>query len=145
MSKKTKEITNKQVDNTNQHHSLDGYLNATLLCEMEKKDIEEYLSSEDTKKFLKELTTRTNLPLSTYIQRITDENNQESVWIHPSIALNMSRWMGIDFPPEVTDWIYQWMLENDFDYGVNTNKEVPKGFEEKIKKALEYNPNKKKK
>ncbi|NDW18102.1 KilA-N domain-containing protein [Dysgonomonas sp. 216] len=137
MSKKTKETLNKQVDNnTIKQHSLDGYLNATLICEMEKKNVEEYLNSEDTKRFLKELTTKTNLPLSTYIRRVTDEQNKESVWVHPSIALNIGKWFGLNFHPQVLDWIYQWMLENDFDSGVNANKEVPKDFEEKIKKSL---------
>ncbi|HCO67039.1 MAG TPA: hypothetical protein DIT04_04670 [Dysgonomonas sp.] len=164
MSKKTSEIIERQVENkTIQQRSSDGYFNVTALCEAVEKNLDDYLKLQSTKNFLKQLSSDTGVPRSSLILSIKDSNQSESIWVHPKVALNIGQWVGEKYQALVSSWIYDWMLEKDFRMEYVTmkelkdieegktskkkkkEKEVPKGFEEKIKKTLEYNPNKKEK
>lgn len=150
MSKKKREFIERNIDNKKiEQRTLDGYLNATVVCNIARKDINDYLNLQETKDFLNHLSSKTEIPLSILIQKIEKDAQSESIWVHPSIALNIAQWIGLNFKDDIYDWVYEWMLENDFNLGNTTikndkkEKDVPKGFEGKIKEALEYNPNKK--
>lgn len=155
MSKKKQEIIERHIDNNViQQRTLDGYINATELCLAVGKDINDYLKLQETKDFLQQLSTITGISGSALIQSIKDTHS-ETIWVHPSVALDLGQWTGNK--ANVSDWMYNWKLEFDFTTwdltmkdkkGKTTKdkkeKDVPKGFEEKIKKTLDYNPNKKK-
>lgn len=155
MSEKKQEIIERHINNNViQQRTLDGYINATELCSATGKDINDYLNLQETKDFLQQLSTVTGISGSDLIQSIKDTHS-ETIWVHPTIALDLGQWTG--YKANVSDWMYNWKLEFDFttwdlpmkgkkDKTTKNKKEkdVPQGFEEKIKKTLEYNPNKKK-
>jgi len=155
MGKKKQEVIERHIgNNIIEQRTIDGYINATETCIAADKDINDYLNLQETKDFLKQLSSDMGIPTSALIQTIKDDQS-ESIWVHPNVALNLGQWIG--YKANVLDWMYNWKLEHDFNTDNLTmknkkgkpsknkeEKDVPKGFEDKIKKTLEYNPNKKK-
>lgn len=97
-------------------------------------------------------------PIPNYIKLIRPITDSEisTDWIQPKSVLQIAETLPSELKDALNRWIYEWMLEHDFQptrkEDMKAKKEtkkkpqensVPKGFEEKIQKTLDYNPKKK--
>lgn len=98
---------------------IDGYINATALCDVSGKNIAHYLAYKDTKDILKALEAQTGIPASEsvqvrLVQIIRDEIPPlQGTWVHPYVAINLAYWTT---SPQifilVTNWFINWASGN---------------------------------
>ncbi len=115
----------------------DGYINATALCKVAGKRINDYLRLDSTKEFLVELASDTGNPVTELIQMIRGGNPQlQGTWIHPYVAINLGQWLSPKFAVQVSKWVFEWM-NNDHQYYARY-QELMKIKDVKAQKASDY-------
>lgn len=146
MSKKKVEIIDRHIsDKIVRQRISDGYINRIDLFNLIGQGSE--INSSPYKE-----------PIPDYIELIRPITDSEisTDWIQPKSVLQIAETLPSELKDALNRWIYEWMLEYDFQptkkEDMKAKKEtkkkpqensVPKGFEEKIKKTLDYNPKKK--
>ena len=78
----------------------DNYINATLLCRAGNKILNNWLSLKSTKKLIEEL-----IKDEENITVIDEKSDNEFVWIHPDLAIQLSQWISPNFVLQVSKWI----------------------------------------
>jgi len=73
-----------------QPRKLDGYLNATKICQSQGSTFAEYFKLKSTKSFVNELSKVTNIPQDTLIM-------ERGTWVHPRIAVHIEQRLCPDF------------------------------------------------
>lgn len=97
-------------DNHIQQRLLDGYVNATALCQACGKKFNDYCRISPTKAFLEKLSSETGLPASALIQTVKGGDPQlQGTWVHPMVAINLGQWSSPDFAVAVTKWVMEWL------------------------------------
>jgi hypothetical protein len=88
----------------------DGYLNGTDMCKANGKQYGDYIRLEQTKEFLKELSTSKGYPLDQLICKIMKGSNDvRGTWVHPHVAIHLAQWLSPKFSVKVTDWVFKFM------------------------------------
>jgi hypothetical protein len=94
---------------------VDGYIDATAMCQACGKRWNNYWRSQETQEFLAELSGNKGLPIT----RNRAVNNQALVesyegryggtWVHPNVAIHLAQWCSPRFAVLVTDWVQHWL------------------------------------
>lgn len=90
---------------------VDGYINATAMCEKAGESFTDYFKLPNTKAFLSALKTNRKIPTTKLIQIITNGIDPElhEVWVHPHVAINLAQWLSPEFAVQVSSWVFDWM------------------------------------
>lgn len=96
----------------------DGYINATELCKLGGKRLDNWLRNNKTKNFIKILENFTNEDKKTFVKvKMGGICCEQGTWIHPFLATNLAQWISVEFSVKVTLWIEEWKR-------INNNKDV---------------------
>lgn len=100
-------------ENHIQQRLLDGYVNATAICQATGKRINNYLRAETTKEYLEALSRKTLISVSALIQVVKGGLSElQGTWVHPKVAIHLSMWADADIAVQVTEWVFEWMNGN---------------------------------
>lgn len=90
--------------------TVDGYINATQLCQQANKRWSNYFQNSSTKEFLKVLSTVTGIPVTGLVQTSQGGSPEnQGTWIHPDIAINLGQWISPEFAVMVSGWVREWL------------------------------------
>lgn len=88
----------------------DGYINATAMCKIAGKKINDYNRLSNTKEFIEELSTVTGIPVTELIfTKQRGKLEEIGTWVHPNIAIHLGQWLSPKFAVRVTQWVHEWM------------------------------------
>ena len=87
----------------------DGYLNATEMCKVGKKEWSGYLRNNQTKEYLDALDIALQIHRAQLIESITANVPNRGTWVHPKIAIHLAMWISPSFAVQVTDWVYRFL------------------------------------
>ncbi|MFC6363679.1 KilA-N domain-containing protein [Tatumella punctata] len=91
-------------------NALDGYINATSMCDAAGKKLGHYLENTSTKAFLEELSNDVGIPISQLVQVVRGGfPQQQGTWVHPQVAVHLGQWASPKFAVLVSKWVYDWM------------------------------------
>ncbi|MBW4640539.1 MAG: KilA-N domain-containing protein [Gloeocapsa sp. UFS-A4-WI-NPMV-4B04] len=90
--------------------AVDGYINATAMCQACGKQLAHYLENQTTKAFLEALSENIGIPILNLAEVKRGRNG--GTWVHPQVAINLGQWCSPQFAVLVSKWIYEWMREN---------------------------------
>jgi hypothetical protein len=91
-------------------NALDGYINATAMCDAAGKKLSHYLENASTKAFVGELSNDTGIPVSQLIQIVKGGYpQQQGTWVHPQVAIHLGQWASAKFAVLVSKWVFDWM------------------------------------
>jgi KilA-N domain len=98
-----------EVENTliNQR-AIDGYVNATAMCQAVGKKINHYLENRTTKDFIEELSSDTGIPAPELIQIVSGGSGLQGTWVHPDVAIHLGVWCSPKFAVQVSRWVREW-------------------------------------
>jgi len=100
-----------EVDNALiMQRAVDGYVNATAMCQAVGKKLSHYLENKTTKDFLQELASDAGIPASSLV--IVTKGGiavQQGTWVHPDVAINLGQWCSPKFAVAVSKWVRDWM------------------------------------
>jgi hypothetical protein len=97
---------------------VDGYINATQLCQVGNKRFNDWSSLNSTKKLIealkKDFIGDTNILVSKNMQLIDVKKGnstkfKQGTWIHPDLAVQLAQWVDPVFAIKVSRWIRELM------------------------------------
>ncbi|MEJ1930067.1 KilA-N domain-containing protein [Nostoc sp. NIES-2111] len=74
-----------------------GFVNATQMCKANGKFLADYLKLKSTKQYLQALSNDMNIITSLLVIEIQGYGSEQSTWVHPEIAIDIARWVSVDF------------------------------------------------
>jgi hypothetical protein len=96
-----------------EQRAMDGYINATDLCNASNKKLSHYLENRSTQAFLNELSSDIGIPTSGLVQIIKGGIPQlQGTWVHPQVAINLGQWASPKFAVLVSRWVFEWLNGN---------------------------------
>lgn len=103
-------IPHKMQDSIIEQRAVDGYINATALCQAAGKLWGNYWQTQTTKDFLLELSSFIGMPINELIQsKQGPVANGGGTWAHPKVAIHLGQWLSAKFAVQVTEWVHDWM------------------------------------
>ena len=113
---------NKQITFQRQ---VDGYINATALCQNAGKQIGHYNANQQTKDFLIELEAESGIAITELVQiQRGGEPHLQGTWVHPQVAIHLSQWLSPKFAVQVSKWINDWIVKKQVPQIKYTKKEL---------------------
>lgn len=104
-------ITHKVENSLIRQRAIDGYVNATSMCNAVGKKFNDYSRLRITKEFLTELSGSTGIPVDQLIfTEITGPNTARGTWVHPDVAINLGQWCSPKFAVAVSQWVRDWIV-----------------------------------
>ena len=89
---------------------LDGYVNATAMCQAARRRFNDYTRTAATQAFLVELVSATGNPATELVQSLTGGTPEaQGSWVHPQVAINLAQWCSPKFAVQVSQWVLDWM------------------------------------
>lgn len=89
---------------------IDGYINATAMCQAASKQWGDYNRLVTTNAFVAELSSETGIPASELIQSVRGgEPTLQGTWVHPQVAVHLAQWLSAAFAVKVSKWVFDWM------------------------------------
>lgn len=89
---------------------LDGYINATALCQASGKSFNDYSRLKSTNEFINELSSETGIPASELVQSVRGGDPRfQGTWVHPQVSINLAQWASPKFAVLVSKWVFEWM------------------------------------
>lgn len=89
---------------------IDGYINATAMCQAAGKQLGHYLSNGTTKAFLSALSDDIGIPISDLVIVIKGGvASNQGTWVHPDVAINLGQWCSPKFAVAVSRWVREWV------------------------------------
>ncbi|MFC1616263.1 KilA-N domain-containing protein [Patescibacteria group bacterium] len=110
----TKKLISHELDNQIiRQRSIDGYIDATSMCQAKNKRFNDYSRLGSSKAFIQELSSDTGIPVSGkkgLVQQIKGGRPEDQgTWVHPQIAINLGQWLSPGFAVQVSKWVFAWM------------------------------------
>jgi len=103
-------IPHKVDGNLINQRAIDGYVNATAMCNACGKKFYDYARNATTKEFLEELSRSTGIPADQLVYTdITGRNESRGTWVHPDVAINLGQWCSPKFAVAVSQWVRDWI------------------------------------
>lgn len=98
----------------------DGYVNATELCKVANKRLNDYLRLAQTREFLAEMSSVAGIPATEQNQGVTPlvyvvqggDPSLQGTWVHPDVAINLAQWLSPKFAVRVSQWVNEWVAGN---------------------------------
>ncbi len=104
---------NTENDMPIQQRLMDGYINATELCQASGKSFADYSRLKSTNDFINELSSDMGIPISELIQIVRGGVSRfQGTWVHPQVAINLAQWASPKFAVLVSKWVFEWMSGN---------------------------------
>ena len=94
----------------------DGYLNATEMCKVGKKEWSGYLRNNQTKEYLDALEIALGIPQAQLIESITANVPKRGTWVHPRVAIHLAMWISPKFAVSVSKWVVEWYSQSTDNY-----------------------------
>ena len=93
---------------------VDGYVNATELCQRAGKQFGHYHATAQTKAFLDALSAAIGIPIAgqtglVQIRMGGSDRASQGTWVHPRAAIHLGQWLSPDFAVQVTEWVFDWI------------------------------------
>lgn len=93
-----------------QQRAVDGYINATAMCQAAGKLWANYNQNSGTNEFLTALQGSLGIPRDQLVQKImSGANDTRGTWVHPQVAIHLAQWLSPEFAVKVTQWVFEWM------------------------------------
>lgn len=90
--------------------AIDGYVNATAMCQAVGKKLGHYLEARATGEFLDALVSDIGIPISGLVLiKKGGRPLEQGTWVHPDIAINLGQWCSPKFAVAVARWVREWM------------------------------------
>ena len=91
--------------------AVDGYVNATAMCNAVGKQFFDYRRLKSTEEFLAELASDTGIPVSQLVLSLKGNTSsyQQGTWVHPDVAIHLGQWLSPKFAVAVARWVREWM------------------------------------
>ena len=105
----------------------DGYIFATGLCKIVKKQVGGWLILNETKELIKKFESEKHIQLVEIYKGNTSKYNQ-GTWIHPDLGIQLAKWCSSNFSLQVSKW--QEQLEEQLEEQIKLNVELQKKTEE---------------
>jgi len=80
----------------------DNYINATQLCQAGGKIFSHWYSLDSTKRFINEVECDMGIPV---LQLVDINIDNQDIWIHPDLAIQLAQWISPKFIIQVSKWI----------------------------------------
>ncbi|WP_341531333.1 KilA-N domain-containing protein (plasmid) [Nostoc sp. UHCC 0302] len=74
-----------------------GYVNATQMCKANSKFLADYIKLKSTKQYLQALSNDMKILISSLMIEIEAYGKEQGTWIHPEIAIDLARWVSVEF------------------------------------------------
>jgi hypothetical protein len=74
-----------------------GYVNASQMCKANGKFLADYTKLKSTKQYLQALSNDMKILISLLVIDIQGYGSEQSTWIHPEIAIDLARWVSVEF------------------------------------------------
>jgi hypothetical protein len=74
-----------------------GYVNGTQMCKANGKFLADYIKLKSTKQYLQALSNDMKILISSLIVEIEAYGKEQGTWIHPEIAIDLARWVSVEF------------------------------------------------
>ena len=96
---------------------VDGYVNATELCQRAGKFFGDYHRSAQTKAYLEALSADMGIPISgqtglVQVRKGGNDKASQGTWVHPQVATHLGQWLSPEFAVKVNRWVVDWMMGN---------------------------------
>ena len=93
---------------------IDGYINATAMCQKAGKKFAQYHMNQSTQEFVAALSADVGIPTSAIIQvhKGGYDKQSQGTWVHPKVAIHLAQWLSPEFSVQVTNWVFEWMSGN---------------------------------
>lgn len=77
----------------------DGYYDGSMMCKANGKLIADWLRLKSTKAYIQEMATVMGIPITEIVDKKQGNftGQQQGTWIHPSLAINLTRWISPQF------------------------------------------------
>lgn len=93
--------------------AVDGYVNATAMCQACGKLFGHYRETIATKAYLEELSSVIGIPISELVISIKGGDPRlQGTWVHPDVAIHLGQWCSPKFAVAVAQWVREWMFGN---------------------------------
>lgn len=103
-------IVHKVENRIVQQRAVDGYINATAMCQAAGRPWSRYWSNKRTQRFVPVLSVDTGIPTSNLIDQFRGRPaHLQGTWVHPQIAISLAQWLSPEFEVQVTRWVFEWM------------------------------------
>lgn len=90
--------------------SIDGYVNATAMCQASGKLLADYLRLASTSEYLEALSTDMGIPISVLVQsRRGGRADEQGTWVHPEVAVDLGKWCSTPLRIAVNRWVVEWL------------------------------------
>ncbi len=100
------EVRNELID----QRAVDGYINATAMCQAAGRRFNDYTRLDGTKAFIRALSTETGIPATELIQVVRGGNpDLQGTWVHPQVAIHLAQWLSPEFAVQVSKWVFEWL------------------------------------
>jgi len=91
-----------------QRRQTDGYVNATAVCQANRKRWNDYARLERTEAYIAALAADAGFPATGLVVSIKGGRPElQGTWIHPRLAVDLARWIS----PAFAVWMDGWFLE----------------------------------
>ena len=99
---------------------VDGYINATQMCQANGKEWRYYWRLPNTKKYVEALAADLGIDVivnnptcnnyaSALVMTFRGGNSQQGTWVHPEVAIDLAAWISVEFRILVNRWVREWM------------------------------------
>lgn len=103
-------LIHRQMENTLiEQRKLDGYINATAMCQAVGKLFADYRRLGSTEAFLTELSDDMGIPISVLVQSVRGGQGAQGTWVHPDAAVHLAQWLSPKFAVAVSRWVREWL------------------------------------
>ena len=90
--------------------AVDGFVNATAMCQAVGKEFAAYTRLNSTQAFLNELCADMGIHMSEIVITIRGgPPRQQGTWVHPDVAINLGQWCSPRFAVAVSRWVRDWL------------------------------------
>ena len=96
-------------DSVIDQRAIDGYVNATAMCRVAKRQWGHYWERRETKAFMQALHADIGIPISELIQSVRGGRPElQGTWVHPQVAIHLAQWLSPEFAVNVSQWVFEW-------------------------------------
>ena len=101
-----REIEKASVD----QRATDGYINASKMCRIAGKKVNNYTRMDSTKAYLEELSSVTRIRVTELLQQAQGGKPElQGTWVHPQVAIHLAQWLSPKFAVMVSKWVFDWI------------------------------------
>lgn len=98
----------------------DGFINASQMCQASNKLLADWSRLKSTKSYVAELSEAMGIPIA---DLVTVQNGNQT-WVHPSLAINLARWISAKFAIWCDAHIFNLMISGSTSIEINPVEEM---------------------